>query len=200
MNDVTPILETARGISDYGSLTIMAAAFIIISVFMQWSIFKWFKTIIDGLIKDNACSMEELLNATKKQNEQLADIAEGLRSKTLLEVKDISKTCFDLSIEQVCRIIKRVKEENNIQDKESTIKKIRMLLCNLHEDRNSRFDNHHYHGRALTAYTNRNWIDWVEEVVIKEVYSEKQNNGRAYTNITAVYDRIKIDFYQRLNC
>lgn len=200
MNDISPIIETAKGVSEYGVLVVMGASFIVISVFMQWSIFKWFKTIIDSLIKDNACSMEELLNATKKQNEQLADIAEGLRSKTLLEVKDISKTCFDLSIEQVCRIVKRVKEENNIQDKDSTVKKIRMLLSNLHEDRNSRFDNHHYHGRALTAYTSRTWIDWVEEVVVKEVYSEKQNNGRAYTNISAVYDRIKIDFYQRLNC
>lgn len=200
MNDMTPVLETAKGISEFGVLAVMGASFIIISIVTQWSIFKWFKTIIDGLIKDNSCSMNELLAETKTQNEQLADIAEGLRSKTLLEVKDISKTCFDLSIERVCRIIKRVKEENNIKDKESTSKKIRMLLTNLHEDRNSRFDNHHYHGRSLTAYTTRDWIDWVEEVVIKEVYAEVQNNGRAYTNITAVYDKIKIDFYQRLNC
>lgn len=199
MNDMSPIIETAKGISDFGALAIMGASFIVISIVMQWSIFKWFKTIINGLIEDNSCSMTELLKETRTQNEQLADIAEGLRSKTLLEIKDVSKTCFDLSVEKVCRIIKRVKEENNINDRKATEEKVHMLLSNLHEDRNSRFDNHFYHGRSLTSYTNKEWIEWVEEVVLKEIYAEKQNNGRAYTNVNAVYDRIKIDFYHRLN-
>lgn len=198
MNDVTPIIETAKGITDYGALAVMGACFILISVVGQWTIFKWFKSIIDQVIQNNSCTMDELLAETKSQNEALADIAEGLRSKTLLEIKDISKTCFDLSVERVCRIIKRVKEENNIADNEATKKKVRMLLTNLHDDRNSRFDNHHYHGKPLSHYTTTIWIDWVEDVVLKEVYSEKQNNGRAYTNVTAVYDKIKIDFYHKL--
>lgn len=198
MNNVQPIIETAKGITDYGALAIMGACFIVISVVCQWSIFKWFKSIIDQVIKNNSCTMDELLAETKTQNEALSDIAEGLRSKTLLEIKDISKTCFDLSVERVCRIIKRVKEENNIADNDATKAKIRMLLSNLHEDRNSRFDNHLYHGKTLTSYTTTKWIDWVEDVVVKEVYSEHQNNGRAYTNVTAVYDKIKIDFYHRL--
>ena len=198
MDKVSPILETARGITDYGALAIMGACFILISVVGQWTIFKWFKNIIDQVISNNACTIDELLAETKTQNEQLADIAEGLRSKTLLEIKDITKTCFDLSVEKVCRIIKRVKEENNIADNEATNAKVRMLLSNLHEDRNSRLDNHHYHGKPLSYYTTRIWIDWVAEVVLKEVYAQTQNNGRAYTNVAAVYDKIKIDFYHRL--
>lgn len=198
MNDVTPIIETAKGITDYGALAVMGACFILISVVGQWTIFKWFKSIIDQVIQNNSCTMDELLAETKSQNEALADIAGGLRSKTLLEIKDISKTCFDLSVERVCRIIKRVKEENNIADNEATKKKVRMLLTNLHDDRNSRFDNHHYHGKPLSHYTTIEWIDWVQDVVLKEVYAEKQNNGRAYTNVTAVYDKIKIDFYHKL--
>ena len=198
MESITPIIETAKGITDYGALAIMGGAFIVISVAGQWAIFKWFKSIVNNVITNNSCTMEELLAETKTQNEQLADIAEGLRSKTLLEVKDISKTCFDLAIERVCRIIKKVKEENNIADNEATKNKIRMLLTNLHEDRNSRFDNHHYHGKPLTDYTTTEWIDWVEAVVVKEVYATTQNSGRAYTNVTAVYDKIKLDFYHRL--
>ena len=53
MNDMTPVLETAKGISEFGVLAVIGASFIIISIVTQWSIFKWFKTIIDGLIKDN---------------------------------------------------------------------------------------------------------------------------------------------------
>lgn len=198
MGETTQIVEVAKGISDYGALAVMGAAFIIISVITQWSIFRWFKTIVDNMLKNTSCTMDELLIETKTQNEQLADIAEGLRSKTLLEIKDITKTCFDLAIERVCRIIRKVKEENNISDVGSTKAKINSLLTNLHEDRNSRFDNHTFHGRPLSSYTSKEWIDWVQEVVEKEVYNKKQNNNRARTNVSTVYDRIKLDLYHRL--
>ena len=192
------IVSVARGISDYGALAVLSASFILISVITQFSIFRWFKNIIDGLIKNTSCAIDDLLKETKMQNEQLTDIAEGLRPRTMLEIKDITKTCFDLSVEKVCQMIKRVKEENNIHDEESTKKKIRLLLTNLHEDRNSRFDNHIFKGKPLTYYTSTEWIDWVEDVVIKEVYSETMNEKRARTNVIAVYDRIKLDAYHKM--
>lgn len=192
------IVSVARGISDYGALAVLSASFILISVITQFSIFRWFKNIIDGLIKNTSCAIDDLLKETKMQNEQLTDIAEGLRPRTMLEIKDITKTCFDLSVEKVCQMIKRVKEENNIHDEESTKKKIRLLLTNLHEDRNSRFDNHIFKGKPLTYYTSTEWIDWVEDVVIKEVYSETMNEKRARTNVIAVYDRIKLDTYHKM--
>ena len=192
------IVSVARGISDYGALAVLSASFILISVITQFSIFRWFKNIIDGLIKNTSCAIDDLLKETKMQNEQLTDIAEGLRPRTMLEIKDITKTCFDLSVEKVCQMIKRVKEENNIHDEENTKKKIRLLLTNLHEDRNSRFDNHIFKGKPLTYYTSTEWVDWVEDVVIKEVYSETMNEKRARTNVIAVYDRIKLDTYHKM--
>ena len=192
------IVSVAKGISDYGALAVLSASFILISVITQFSIFRWFKNIIDGLIKNTSCAIDDLLKETKMQNEQLTDIAEGLRPRTMLEIKDITKTCFDLSVEKVCQMIKRVKEENNIHDEENTKKKIRLLLTNLHEDRNSRFDNHIFKGKPLTYYTSTEWIDWVEDVVIKEVYSETMNEKRARTNVIAVYDRIKLDTYHKM--
>lgn len=78
-------------------------------------------------------------------------------------------------------------------------KKIRTLLINLHEDRNSRFDYYTYRGKRLSSYTSPEWLDWVADVVEAEVYSDKQNNERSYTNVQAVYDRIKLDFYHKMN-
>lgn len=192
------IVSVAKGISDYGALAVLSASFILISVITQFSIFRWFKNIIDGLIKNTSCAIDDLLKETKMQNEQLTDMAEGLRPRAMLEIKDITKTCFDLSVEKVCQMIKRVKEENNIHDEESTKKKIRLLLTNLHEDRNSRFDNHIFKGKPLTYYTSTEWIDWVEDVVIKEVYSDTINEKRTRTNVVAVYDRIKLDTYHKM--
>ena len=46
-----------------------------------------------------------------------------------------------------------------------TKKKIRKLLTNIHEDRNSKFDVFKYHGKKLSEYVNRDWIEWVAKVV-----------------------------------
>ena len=198
MNEIQNVTEIAKGISDYGVMIVICAAFIVMSLLMWIAIFKWFKSIIDSSIKNNTEMTAELLETTNKQNELLNDIADGMSHATLLQVKNISNTCFDLAVERVCRIIKKVREENNIINKEATKAKIRTLLCNLHEDRNSRFDNHRYRGKTLTQYTAPEWIDWVAEVVESEVYAETQNNARAFTNVEAVYSRIRIDFYHRL--
>ena len=52
----------------------------------------------------------------------------------------------------------------------------------------------------IETYCNPDWIEWVAKAVEDELYNENgPNNGRAYTNVKAVYDNIKLDFYHRLN-
>lgn len=191
---VDDAVNVAKGISDVGMMAITAAFFLVLAAMLMVACFKWFKAIINGLISDNKKLMSELLDETKRQNEQLADISEGLRPETLLRIKNTSNAFFELSVERVCRTIKKVREENHIIDKEATIAKIRTLVCNLHDDRNSRFDCYTYRGKRLTFYTSPEWIDWVAEVIESEVYNDTINNGRAYTNVSAVYDRINWTF------
>ena len=198
IEEIKGVTDIAEGISNFGIMIVICAAFIVVSLLMWITIFMWFKNLIDNTMKNNAKVMNELLKKTDAQNELLNDIADGMRPSTLLQIKNISNTCFDLAVERVCRIIKRVREENNIINKEATKAKIRTLLCNLHEDRNSRFDNHRYRGKTLTQYTAPEWIDWVAEIVESEVYAETQNNARAFTNVEAVYSKIRLDFYHRL--
>jgi hypothetical protein len=159
----------------------------------------WFKNIINDMLTRNAQDMSSLISKTEKQNELLYEIADGLRPTTLMQAKERADLCFDLSVEKVCRLIKRVRQENNIIDREKTKKKIQTLLTNIHDERNSRFDNIQFRGRALSFYTSKDWIDWVAAVVENEIYSDTVNNGRAYTNVDAVYDRIRNDFNHRLN-
>lgn len=192
------IVQAAKGISDFGMLAMMAGAFLLLSVSLMGVCFFWFKNIIDGIIAQNGTDMKALIAKQDTQNDLLHEIADGLRPTTLLQIKSISNTCFDLSVEKVCRIIRKVREENHIVDKVATSSKIKTLLCNLHEDRNSRWDNIRYHGKTLSQYTSTQWIDWVAEVVEKEVYAENINNGRAYTNVEAIYAKIRLDFYHKL--
>lgn len=199
MNTIDDTMTVAQGITDLGMMAIVASFFLVLSALLWIACFRWFKTIIDGMIKGNSKMVSDLLVETRKQNDMLTDISEGLRPDTQLRVKNLSSVHFELAVEKVCRLIKKVREENHISDREATKAKIHTLIFNIHEDRNSRFDSYTFRGKRLSCYTNPEWVDWVAEVVEHEVYDDVVNNGRAYTNVQAVYEKIKIDFYHKLN-
>lgn len=200
MEELTQVTQVAEGISNFGFMTMIAAFYLVITAVMIIVIFKWFKTIINQILEQNRDGMDKVLSETRNQNGLLQDLAEGLRTETQLRLRNISSFAFDLSVEQVCRLVKRIREENNIENKPATKKKIRLLLRNIHEDRNSRFDPFTYRGKGISYYCSNDWIEKVAVVVEGEIYHDKgADNARAYTNIKAAYDDIKIDFYHRLN-
>lgn len=199
MNEIQQTLDVAKGISEYGMMIIICAVFLVLASALMIACFKWFKSVIENIMNDYSDRLERLQETANKSTEAMVDISEGLISETQLRIKTISGVFFDLATEKVCRIIKKIREENHIADKDATKNKIHTLLHNLYEDRNSRFDNFHYHGKRLSEYSNPEWIDWVAKVIEGEIYNEAgANNGRAYTNVKAVYDNIKLDFYHRM--
>lgn len=200
MNSITDVTTVAQGISDFGMMAVTAAFFLILSAAMMVAIFKWFKAIIEQMMQDNKESLQELAKTTNAQNDMLQDISEGLRTETLLRIRNLTGFAFDLSIEQVCRLIKRVRQENHIIDHEATAAKIRKSLMVIHNDRNSRFDPFTYRGKPISDYCVIEWVEDVAKVVEGEIYNaDGANNARAYTNVKLAYDNIKTDFYQRLN-
>lgn len=200
MNSITDVTTVAHGISDFGMMAVTAAFFLILSAAMMVAIFKWFKAIIEQMMQDNKESLQELAKTTNAQNDMLQDISEGLRTETLLRIRNLTGFAFDLSIEQVCRLIKRVRQENHIIDHEATAAKIRKSLMVIHNDRNSRFDPFTYRGKPISDYCVIEWVEDVAKVVEGEIYNaDGENNARAYTNVKLAYDNIKTDFYQRLN-
>lgn len=192
--------SVAKSIGDVGMMAVTGAFFLVLSALLMVACFKWFKSLINKIITQQGNTMTDLLDETRMQNSMLADISEGLRPETQLRVKNMSSCYFDLAVEKVCRMIKKIREENHIVDRETTAHKIRTLLRTLHEDRNTRFDCYTYRGKKLSSYTNPEWVEQVACVVEQEIYHPSgANNGRAYTNVKAVYDDIKLDFYHRLN-
>lgn len=199
MVGVQHVGEVARGISDFGMMAVTAAFFLILSAAMMIAIFRWFKSIIERMMEDNRKSLQELARTTNAQNDMLQDISDGLRTETMLRLRNLTGFAFDLSVEQVCRLIKRTREENHISDHEATASKIRKSLQVIHNDRKSRFDPFTYRGKPISGYCNPAWVEEVATVVEDEIYNEDgANNARAYTNVKLAYDNIKTDFYQRL--
>lgn len=193
------VVGIAQGISDFGMMAIVAGFFLILSALMWVTFFRWFIKIINESMKSQRETFAALLMETRDQNLQLSNISEGLVPETQIRIKTISNLAFDLSIEKVCRIIKKVREENHIADREATMVKIKQLITNLHEDRNSKFDCFTYKGKKLSSYTRNEWIDDVAKVVESEIYNEKgPNNQRAFTNVEAAYAKVRLEFYHSM--
>lgn len=204
---VNAALQTGKGISDFGMMAITAGFFLVLSALLMVACFRWFMNMVNQLMtsqkeinQDYKDTMRQLLEETRAQNERLNVLSESLMPETQLRIKTLSNVFFDLSVEKVCRIIKKVREENHISDKEATARKIRTLLTNIHEDRNSKLDCFSYRGNRLSEYTERKWIEQVAKAVETEIYNENgANNGRAYTNVESVYANIRLEFYHNLN-
>ena len=200
MSEVQHVTEIARDISDYGIMIVICAFFLVLSGALMIVCFKWFKNIIEKMMSDYSDKLKHIQETDNKIVEAVVDIAEGLIPETQLRIKNISNVYFDLAVEKVCRLIKRLREENHIDDREAEEKKIRTLLRNIHEDRNSKLDSFRFRGKPLSEYCNPDWVEQVAKVVEGELYNENgANNRRAYTNVKAAYDNIKLDFYHRLN-
>lgn len=124
MEDIQNVTSLAKGITDYGALAIMAAIYLLLSAGMMIAIFKWFKTIINQILEDNRSRMDMTLKEERKQTAMLVDISEGLRTETELCIRHVASLAFELSIEKVCRLIKKVREVNHISDHMATADRI----------------------------------------------------------------------------
>lgn len=197
---VNEAIETARGITDLGMLAVAAGFFLVLSGTMMLGLFRWFRKIIDNTLRENTTCATDIRTRLDDIADGVGAIAEGLRPETRLRIRETAAIHFRCAVEQVCRLIKRVREENNIRDREATARKIRTLLKNIHDERNRAFDSYTYKGHKLSEYTDEAWIERVAQVVEGEIYNEAgANNRRAYTNVRMAYDEIENDFMQRLD-
>lgn len=190
-------VEVAKGITNFGMMAITAAFFLVFAGTMLVIFVKWFVHLINGIVDTQRQTNKDLLCETRDMNEKLEDIRGGLMEETMTRIRVVSSLAFDLAAEETCRMVRKVKEENHIEDEAGTTEKIRRLVQNLHEDRNSKFDSFSFRGRRLSAFTLARWIDDVAEAVRKEVYCD-DNPERTFTNIGVVYGNIKLEFYSNL--
>lgn len=200
LDTVNAALQTGKGISEFGMMAMTTEFFLVLSALVWLALFRLGTKLINNVMTSQKDMLKELNEQIAENNYSMTRIAEGLMPETQMRVKTISNVFFDLSVEKVCRIIKKVRTENHIADKESTGRKIRVLLTNLHEDRNSKFDCFTYRGRKLSAYTSTTWVEQVAKVIESEIYNDAgENNGRAYTNVESAYANIRLEFYHNLN-
>lgn len=199
MEETKTALEVAESISNFGMMAVAAAFFIVLAIIIMIMFVKWFKDIIDNIMTTNQNMLRQLDAQMKENNDVMKSIAEGLRPETLLRVQTTSEMAFQLAQFRLLKIINTVRTENHIVNREATVNKIGKLVLNLHEEMNSKFDYYSYRGKKLSQYTNPKWVEWMQQGVESEIYSEDaRNEDRTYTNVSAIFKRIALDFTHNL--
>lgn len=199
MNETKSALEVAESISNFGMMAVAAAFFIVLAIIVMIMFVKWFKDIINNVMTTNQTMLSKLDVQLKETNDVMKSIAEGLRPETLLRVQTTSEMAFELAQFRLLEIINTVLRENHIADRSATEAKIDKLVLNLHEEMNGKFDYYSYRGKTLSRYTSEKWIEWMKVGVTTEIYSEHgPNEDRTYTNVSAIFKRISLDFNHNL--
>lgn len=199
MNETKAALEVAESISNFGMMAVAAAFFVILAIVIMVMFVKWFKDIINNIMTTNQNMLTKLDAQMKENNDVMKSIAEGLRPETLLRVQTTSEMAFQLAQFRLLEIIDTVRTENHIVNREATEVKIEKLVLNLHEEMNGKFEYYSYRGKKLSAYTNQQWVDWMKQGVINEIYSDQERNeDRTHTNVSAIFKRIALDFNHNL--
>ena len=123
MEQTEAALQVAKGISEYGILVVIAAFFLVFAIgVLVWNMVSY-KNLTERIFTEFGEKITDVQVKANKNLETMVDIAEGLIPETQLRIKNTSGVYFDLATEKVCRLIKRVREENHIADREATAKR-----------------------------------------------------------------------------
>lgn len=174
--EVGPVLSSAKAISEYGILIVIAAFML---VFMFWML-KHFLTMFQDMFE----------KMTAAQN------SEG----GMEQVRVLQSISFDLSKYNVLEELERIFKEDNFDNRERVEQKIVDALKIIHNERNSQFDNFTYHGIKLSVFCDKEWIDKIKAVCLEQLYlnTESFDSHTAFAALDIAYNKIKIAFYNNV--
>lgn len=197
--NVPDVLEIAKGIADYGYGNIAAAAFTFIGLTIMIFVFRWFMKIINRMFDNQQKTLDAIVHGLAKSDNKLDQLKEALTGEIYNQVRVVANYAFDFNKHQVCITIGQIKEENNLEDREAVENKLKSVMENLYNRRNSDFDVFTYNGRKLSSYTNKQWADDMYKYCIDAVYDGKPYHRRKYLHdLDIKYESIKVEFFNNI--
>lgn len=174
---VEPAMETARAISEYGVLVVIAA-FMLIAMFL---LFRHFLKMF-----------EDMFN---KVSSTYASVETPME-----QIRVLQGVVFDLAKYTLMNHLERVFYENHLENKEVVKQKVHDVCLTMYQDRKSKFDNFKYHGYSLSDFCEESWVTKMEETGLRHLYLEKGKFDlkQAFAAIDLAYNQIKIEFYNNL--
>lgn len=189
--DISPVIETAKAISDYGFMVVTSAVFlIVVFIFLRYFL-KMFRDMFE-----KQQSIFELFQQNILEKLQGAYIYET----PMEQIRVVQSALFDLSKYVLLDQLENIYSENNLKDEYHVRKKVLDVIINMHNDRKSKLDCFKYHGYSLASFTDKEWIKKVEAVCMRQLYLNEDSFDvkQAFNAIDIVYNYIKIEFYNNI--
>ena len=193
------VMQTANGITNYGILVMISSIYLVLTAAMMIAIFRWFKSIINQILKQNKEMLAKIASETKGLASMIHDVSEQARDDSKMRAKTVISLYIENAITKVCRMIKRVREENNISDRDMTHNKVLQRTQVLYKQMESDLYTFSYRGKKISESMDERWVDEVVSVVEQELYNPAGvNNSRAYANVSTVFTKIRTELEDNL--
>lgn len=178
VQEVGPIIDVAKAISEYGVL-IVIAAFMLVCMFI---LFKHFFSMFEEMFKKMATTAYSPVETPMEQ------------------IRVLQSVVFDLAKYVFLDHLERIYEEDNLQDREMVKQKVHDVCITMYADRKSKFDNFKYHGYSLSDFCDKKWIEKIEQVGLRHLYLKDGTFDvqQAFSAIDIAYNQIKIEFYNNI--
>ncbi|MCL1933979.1 MAG: hypothetical protein FWF53_09250 [Candidatus Azobacteroides sp.] len=195
-----PVVQVAKGISEYGFMAIVSAFYLIITGIMMVFFIKWFVKIIDGIVKGQEKSLGEVVTLQREMVLMMKSINDGINDETLTQIKLFITAIIENSKYKMYHEAKKIYEENNLEkNRESIEKKVSNLVKNMYDSHEQKYDSFSYKGKKLFLYTNSSWVDKIAETVLNSIYMDNYSHTKLFTNLTIAYEEIINDFIKNLS-
>jgi hypothetical protein len=199
MDEITHAINVSKSVSEFGVLVVTAAAFVIAAIGLQAFFSKTTKKLINDIITTQQTMLKEILELLRGQNAGIGELKEALTGEILNQIRIVSNYAFDYNKYQVLMAIAQIKEGNNLENIQTVERKLKMILNNLYNKRNSDFDAFAYNGKKLSYYTNPEWSEHIYKFCIDAIYDGNAYNRDKYLhNLNIFYEEVKIEFFDNL--
>jgi len=196
---VNEIIEVSKGISEAGLLVITAAFYLIVTATMMIIIMRWFVRLVNKIFDAQQTTLDSILELQKGQDVKINQVKEALTGEVFNQIRVVADYAFDYNKIQIVLTIAQVKEENNLDDRDRVEKKVKMILENFYNRRNSNFDAFTYNGKKLSYYANPEWTKKIYNFCIESIYDGRVYHRDYYIkNLDRFYEEVKVEFFNNL--
>jgi hypothetical protein len=197
--DTGGAISVAKGISEFGMMAIMSAFYLVITGIIMLFFVKWFVKVINGIIDRQDKMLNDIIAVQRDILSIVESIREGFRDETFHQAKQYGKALLDDNKYMLFFDLLRIREENNLENREEVAKKVHSVVENMYEARNSLFGLFSYNGKKLFHYTNIEWVGKVEQTCMNILYDKNFSYKKVINDLTLVYREILNEFYKRLD-
>lgn len=195
--DVSQGLDVAKGVSEYGFMVVVSGFFILLCSVILFTIVKRYMKMTDENMKGSVKMMQSIADTLTSVARKIDDISEAEAEKNLTQIKTIAMMAKKYDVEFTMNMIRRIRTDNHLNEKEKLAAKVSALCKNLAMQRGDELSLFMYRGKPLDEYMPQSWHFQIEKTMLADLDME-ESYSRTYSNMRNAFDSVFNLFVENL--